>query len=64
MVSAPLPTEDEQAVDPEAERVLNILLSELPTKQAAQLAAHITGAKKNALYAHALTLKNSLRDEK
>jgi 16S rRNA (cytidine1402-2'-O)-methyltransferase len=57
MVSAPLLVEGEQAVDAEAERVLNILLSELPTKQAAQLAASITGAKKNALYARALALK-------
>lgn len=57
MVSAPQPVDGEQAVDAEAERVLNILLSELPTKQAAQLAASITGAKKNALYARALALK-------
>ncbi|WBS02947.1 16S rRNA (cytidine(1402)-2'-O)-methyltransferase [Pseudoduganella sp. SL102] len=41
----------------EAERVLKILLAELPLKQAASLAAQITGAKKNALYDRALALK-------
>lgn len=39
------------------ERVLEILLRDLPLKQAVQLAAEITGAKKNALYARALELK-------
>ena len=41
---------------PEVERVLRILLAQLPLKQAAQLAAEITGIKKNALYDRALTL--------
>jgi 16S rRNA (cytidine1402-2'-O)-methyltransferase len=42
----------------EGERVLRLLLGEgLPTKQAAKLAAQITGAAKNALYDLALTLK-------
>ncbi len=41
----------------EGERVLAILLRELPLKQAVQLAAEITGAKRNALYARALELK-------
>jgi 16S rRNA (cytidine1402-2'-O)-methyltransferase len=41
----------------EGERVLAILLRELPLKQAVQLAAEITGAKRNTLYARALELK-------
>lgn len=41
----------------QAERVLEILLRDLPLKQAVQLAAEITGAKKNAVYARALELK-------
>jgi len=41
----------------EAERVLKVLLAQLPLKQAVQLAADITGAKKNALYQRALELR-------
>lgn len=37
-------------------RVLNILLAELPVKQAAALAAEITGERKNKLYQHALQI--------
>jgi 16S rRNA (cytidine1402-2'-O)-methyltransferase len=47
----------EEEIDVEAERVLSILLEELPVKQAASLAARITGVKKNRLYQHALTMK-------
>jgi 16S rRNA (cytidine1402-2'-O)-methyltransferase len=39
------------------QRILGILLSELPLRQAVQLAAAITGAKKNALYERALEWK-------
>jgi 16S rRNA (cytidine1402-2'-O)-methyltransferase len=46
------------AQDAEAERILKILLADLPVKQAASLAAQITGLKKNALYDRALALKN------
>jgi 16S rRNA (cytidine1402-2'-O)-methyltransferase len=45
------------AADAEAERILQILLSECSVKQAAGLAAQITGMKKNALYERALQIK-------
>ena len=43
--------------DAETDRILQILVAELPVKQAAALAAQITGKKKNALYDRALELK-------
>ncbi|MGA9033747.1 MAG: 16S rRNA (cytidine(1402)-2'-O)-methyltransferase [Sulfuricaulis sp.] len=52
-----VPREEREAVDEEAERVLRILLEELPVSQAAALAAKITGLKKNRLYEYALNLK-------
>ncbi len=42
----------------EAERVLGLLLAELPLKGAVRLAAEITGAPRNALYERALVLKS------
>ncbi len=42
----------------EAQRVLKLLLEDLPVSQAAALAAKITGMKKNALYAMALALQS------
>ncbi len=47
------------AVEPEmieAERILKILMQDLPKRQAADLTAQITGAKKNVLYQRALDL--------
>lgn len=48
---------DEQTISPEAQRTLELLLNNLPLKQAVKLAAEISGAKKNDLYQLALTLK-------
>src|SRR5690606_21451190 len=53
------PRQDE--IDAEAARVLAILSEDLPLKQAAALAARITGKRKNALYQHALDAAS--RDE-
>jgi 16S rRNA (cytidine1402-2'-O)-methyltransferase len=50
------------ADDVEAERILAILLLECSVKQAASLAAAITGRKKNALYQRALELKAEAED--
>ncbi|GMR15755.1 MAG: 16S rRNA (cytidine(1402)-2'-O)-methyltransferase [Gammaproteobacteria bacterium] len=48
---------EDAGLDAESERILLILLKDLPVKQAAALAANITGLKKNALYQYALELK-------
>lgn len=50
-------SKDSDANDIEIRRVLSILLAELPLKQAAAIAAQITGGKKNALYQIALEMK-------
>ena len=50
------PAQDDES-DADAERILKILLTECSVKQAASLAAQITGRKKNALYDRALQLK-------
>lgn len=56
LVSAAPPT---TGVTPEAERVLRLLMAELPLKAAAKLAAEITGTPKNDLYAHGLVIKST-----
>lgn len=48
------PSRPAQEIDPEAARILAVLSAELPLKQAAALAAEITGLKKNALYKYGL----------
>lgn len=48
------PAQDNAAI--EGERVLGLLMSELPLKKAVVLAAEITGGRKNALYRRALEL--------
>lgn len=54
-----VPRAEREAVDEEAERILRILLEELPVSQAVALAARITGLKKNRLYEYALNLKGN-----
>jgi len=49
---------EDTGIDAESERILLILLKDLPVKQAAALAANITGLKKNALYQFALEIKD------
>jgi len=49
--------EDSALPEDDSPRVLELLLRELPLKQAVKLAAEITGARKNTLYQRALELK-------
>jgi 16S rRNA (cytidine1402-2'-O)-methyltransferase len=49
----------DESIGEEARRTLEVLLAELPLKQAVKLAAEISGEKKNALYELALALKKS-----
>ncbi|MBW5414234.1 MULTISPECIES: 16S rRNA (cytidine(1402)-2'-O)-methyltransferase [Pseudomonas] len=49
---------DKDSLPPEAVRILNILLAEMPLKRAAALAAEITGERKNMLYQFALEQQN------
>ncbi len=51
------PERQDEALGPEVERTLRILMQELPLKQAAALAARLTGEKKNRLYQHGLGLQ-------
>jgi len=46
----------------EGERVLKLLLPELPLKTAVKLAAEISGESKNVLYDRALQLKQNKQD--
>ncbi|MGH8751675.1 MAG: 16S rRNA (cytidine(1402)-2'-O)-methyltransferase [Burkholderiales bacterium] len=57
LVSGAEPVADENAA---AERILKILLAELPLKQAVKLAAAISGAGKKTLYARALEIKGEI----
>ncbi len=53
------PARERSAVDAETLRMLEVLLVELPLKQAAGLAAKISGLSKNVLYEEGLKLKDS-----
>lgn len=50
------PARGDEQLSAEAERLLRVLMEELPVRQAATLAARLTGLKKNALYKKALEL--------
>ena len=52
---------EESSSDQEVENMLTVLLSELPTKQAATLCAKMTGRKKNELYEKALALSGKIQ---
>jgi len=51
------PAQQATALSAEAERILALLLAELPLKQAVSLASAISGAPRNALYERALALR-------
>ena len=50
-------TEKPEGLEPETERILTLLLKDLPLKQAVQLAVQITGVGRNELYQRALHIK-------
>jgi 16S rRNA (cytidine1402-2'-O)-methyltransferase len=56
------PADEAGAVPPEAERALRVLVRELPLKQAVALAAELSGASRNLLYAQALAWKQGSAD--
>ena len=58
LILHPSPREKHSGLPEAAQQVMNILAAELPTKQAAELAAKITGENKKALYDLALNWKN------
>jgi 16S rRNA (cytidine1402-2'-O)-methyltransferase len=55
------PPAGDSALDEATQHVLSVLMAELPLKQAAALAAKITGLSRNELYAQALEMKKEAR---
>lgn len=51
-------SEKAEGLDEEAERILKLLVADLPLKQAVKLATEITGQRKNTLYDRALQLQS------
>lgn len=56
LIISPWKAPEEETINQETMRVLKILLTDLPVKQAATLAAEITGERKNKLYQYALEI--------
>jgi len=56
LIAANVTSKGDHEISSETKRILQILLDELPVKQAAALTARISGEKKNALYQYALEL--------
>lgn len=54
----PFLEENEHGLSRDAQHTVQVLMKELPLKQAVQLAVSITGEKKKSLYAYALSIKN------
>ena len=59
IIDAAAPSTAEVAIDAQAEHTLRVLLAELPPKQAAKLAATLTGAPRDALYQLAVNLRHA-----
>ncbi|MBT0570577.1 16S rRNA (cytidine(1402)-2'-O)-methyltransferase [Curvibacter sp. CHRR-16] len=59
LVLHPAAAQASEGLDAQTQRVLRLLLAELPTKAAVKLAADITHAPRNALYEQALAWKDS-----
>jgi len=49
---------NDESLSPDAEKIVKLLIKELPITKAASLAAKITGGDKKQLYQLALTLQN------